>query len=55
MAERRKVTFIAKKPTTKPVKVEFHTKEGLVAFGAKKKISKPVKVTFYVVEKKGKK
>jgi hypothetical protein len=54
MPSKKKVTFIAQRTVSKPVKVQFRTREGLVSFKATKKISKPVKVTFYVEKKKGK-
>jgi hypothetical protein len=54
MAAKKKVSFVAKKVVSKPVKVRFQTREGLVSFKAIKKISKPVKVTFYVGNKRGK-
>lgn len=55
MAKKTKVSFVAKRTVSKPVKIEFHTKQGLVSFKATKKVSKPFKVTFYADKKKGKK
>lgn len=50
---RAKVSFIAKKKVTKPVKVKFYTKTGKkVSFAAKKKVTKPVEVKFYAKKKK---
>jgi len=51
MAQKKKVSFIAQRSFTKPVKVNFKTADGNVSFTAKKKITKPVKVTFYVTKK----
>jgi len=45
---RQKIIFTAEKPVSKPVKVEFYTKEGeKVVFKGHKTIKKPVKVEFY--------
>jgi hypothetical protein len=52
MAKKTKVSFVAKKTISKPVKVRFETRDGLVSFKAKKKISKPVRVSFFVEKKK---
>ncbi len=55
MAKQRKqkVSFIAKKKVSKPVKVKFYTKAGkTVSFTAKKKVTKPVRVKFYAKKKK---
>ena len=50
---REKISFIADKKVSKPVNVEFRTKEGeKVAFKAHEKVSKPVKVEFYAKKKK---
>ena len=50
---REKISFTADKKVSKPVRVEFHTKEGeRVAFKAHEKVSKPVKVEFYAKKKK---
>tara|TARA_Y100000310_G_C20149593_1_gene564076 strand:+ start:77 stop:232 length:156 start_codon:yes stop_codon:yes gene_type:complete len=49
---KRKVSFLAKKKVTKPVKVRFINKQGeRVSFSAKKKVTKPVRVTFYTKKK----
>ncbi len=54
MSKRReKISFIAERKVSKPVRVEFRTKEGgKVAFKAHERISKPVKVEFYAKKKK---
>ena len=45
---RQRVSFVAKKQVSKPVKVEFYTKTGQkVSFKGHQKVSKPVKVEFY--------
>ncbi len=50
---REKISFIAEKKVSKPVRVEFRTKEGeKVAFKAHEKVSKPVRVEFYAKKKK---
>jgi hypothetical protein len=56
MAKRRlKISFIADKKVSKPVKIEFYTKEGKrVAFKAHKEVTKPVRVEFYAKRKKKK-
>lgn len=49
----RKVSFMATKKVTKPVKVSFTTSSGKrVRFTASKKESVPVRVTFYKRVKK---
>jgi len=54
MSKRReKISFIAEQKVSKPVSVEFRTKEGeKIAFKAHEKVSKPVKVEFYAKKKK---
>ena len=54
MAKRReKVEFIAHKKVSKPVKVEFLTKEGeKIVFKAHTRVTKPVKIDFYADKKK---
>jgi hypothetical protein len=50
---REKISFIAEKKVTKPVKVEFYTKKGeKVTFKGHQQVKKPVKVEFYVKKKK---
>ena len=50
---REKISFIAEKKVSKPVSVEFLTKEGeKIAFKAHEKVSKPVKIEFYAKKKK---
>ncbi len=45
---REKIAFVADKKVSKPVKVEFYTKEGeKVSFKGHKQVTKPVKVEFY--------
>ena len=45
---RQKVEFTADKKVSKPVKVEFYTKDGdKVSFKGHKEVTKPVKVEFY--------
>lgn len=52
-AKKEKVSFVARKKVTKPVRVKFYTRAGeKVSFTAKKKIAKPVKVEFYARKKK---
>jgi len=49
---RQKVSFVAKKQVSKPVKVEFYTKTGQkVSFKGHQKVSRPVKVEFYAKKK----
>lgn len=51
--KRQKVSFIAQKKASKPVRVEFFTKTGQkVSFRGHKKITKPIKVEFYAKRKK---
>lgn len=54
MANRReKVEFIAEKKVSKPVKVEFYTKNGeKISFKGHKEVNKPVKVEFYAKKNK---
>ena len=50
---RKKVSFVAKKSVTKPVKVKFKTTSGKkVAFKATKSVTKKVKVSFLAKKKK---
>ena len=50
---REKIAFVADKKVSKPVVVEFRTKEGeRVAFKANRQVTKPVKVEFYAKKKK---
>jgi hypothetical protein len=50
---RQKVSFVAERQVSKPVKVEFYTKDGeKVSFKGHKQVKKPVKVEFYVKTKK---
>jgi len=52
---RAKVSFIAKKKISKPVKIEFYTKEGKkVFFKGYKQVTKPVRVEFYAKKAKKK-
>lgn len=52
---RQKVEFIADKKVSKPVKVEFYTKDGeKVSFRGHKDVTKPVKVEFYAKREKKK-
>lgn len=52
---REKISFVADKKVSKPVKVEFYTKEGeKVSFKGHKQATKPVKVEFYVKKDKKK-
>lgn len=51
---RKKVSFIVERKATKPVKVEFYTKDGQkVSFKGHKQVTRAIKVEFYA--KKGKK
>lgn len=54
MSKRReKVSFVADKKVSKPVRVEFYTKDGeKVAFRSHKQVTKPVRVEFYAKKKK---
>ena len=50
---RKKIEFIAERPVSKPVRVEFYTKEGeKVVFKGHKTVNKPVKVEFYAKKSK---
>ena len=52
---RQKVEFTADKKVSKPVKVEFYTKDGeKVSFKGHKEVTKPVKVEFYAKRDKKK-
>lgn len=52
---REKISFTADKKVSKPVKVEFYTKDGeKVAFKADKQVTKPVRVEFYAKKDKKK-
>jgi len=52
---RQKVEFKADKQVSKPVKVEFYTKDGeKVSFKGHKEVTKPVKVEFYAKRDKKK-
>ena len=45
---REKVSFVAEKKVSKPVKVEFYTKDGKkVIFKGHERVKKPVKIEFY--------
>ncbi len=47
MADKKIVSFTAKKIVTKPIKVNFETSYGeRVSFTANKKVTKPVEVRF---------
>ena len=52
MRKTHRVSFIAKKPVTKPVKVDFMTKSGEVAFAAHKTVKEPTRVTFRAKDKR---
>ena len=52
---RQKVEFTADKKVSKPVKVEFYTKDGeKVSFRGHKDVTKPVKIEFYAKREKKK-
>lgn len=52
---RQKIEFTADKKMSKPIKVEFYTKDGeKVAFKAEKQVIKPVHVEFYAKKDKKK-
>ena len=52
---RQKVEFTADKKVSKPVKVEFYTKDGdKVSFKGHKEVTKPVKIEFYAKRDKKK-
>ena len=54
MEKRRdKISFVAARKVSKPVKVEFYTKGGdKVVFKAKQTVTKPTRVEFYAKKKK---
>ncbi len=50
---REKISFVAERKVTKPVKVDFYTKRGeRVSFQGHKQVTKPVRVEFYVKKSK---
>ena len=50
---RRKIEFVAEKKVSKPVKVEFFTKDGeKVSFKGHQDVKKPVKIEFYAKRNK---
>jgi len=50
---RDKIEFFADKKVSKPVKVEFYTRDGgKVSFKGHKEVTKPVKVEFYAKKDK---
>ena len=52
---REKISFTADQKVSKPVKVEFYTKDGeKVVFNAEKQVTKPVRVEFYAKKDKKK-
>lgn len=52
---REKITFTVERKVSKPVKVEFYTKDGeKVLFKGHKKVDKPVRVEFYAKKDKQK-
>lgn len=52
---REKISFTAEKKVSKPVKVEFYTKEGeRISFKGHQKVKKPVRVEFYAKRNKKK-
>ena len=52
---REKIEFVADQKVSKPVKVEFYTKDGdKVSFKGHKEITKPVKIEFYAKRDKKK-
>lgn len=52
---REKISFVAEKKVSKPVKVEFYTKDGeRVSFKGHQEVKKPVKVEFYAQKDKKK-
>ncbi len=51
MRKTHRVSFIAKKPVSKPVAVDFMTKNGEVVFPAHRTVKKPVRVTFRAKDK----
>ena len=54
-SRREKIEFTADKKVSKPVKVEFYTKDGeKVSFKGHKEVTKPVKVEFYAKKDKKK-
>jgi len=52
---RKKISFIAEKKVSKPVKIEFYTKKGeKVSFKGHEQVKKPVRVEFYAKKNKKK-
>ena len=52
---KQKIEFTTVKKASKPVKVEFYTKDGeKVSFKGHKEVTKPVKVEFYARRDKNK-
>ena len=52
MANKHRVSFVAKKKVSVPTKVRFETKSGdPVAFAAHKTVKKPVRVRFVAEDK----
>lgn len=52
---REKIEFIADKKVSKPVKVEFYTKQGKrVSFDGHEQVKKPVRIEFYAKPSKKK-
>lgn len=46
MVKEHRVSFIAEKKVSKPIKVDFQTKSGEVKFKAHKTVKAPVRVSF---------
>ncbi len=52
---REKISFVADKKVSKPVKVAFYTKEGeKISFKGHKEVTRPVRVEFYARKSKKK-
>ncbi len=50
---KQKISFVAKKEVSKPVRIEFYTKKGeKVSFKGHEQVKKPIRVEFYVKKTK---
>jgi hypothetical protein len=55
MSKREKISFVAAKKVSKPVRVSFYTKNGeKVSFKGHQDVKKPVRVEFYAKKDKKK-
>ena len=52
---RKKISFVVEKKVSKPVRVEFYTKQGeKVSFRGHEQVKKPVRIEFYAKPSKKK-